>query len=514
MATDSLTVAIKKILALLPRLLFSPRMDQHIPPDYLDALRSQPDVLIALLQKQALQIQQQSLQIAQLARDNSLLSNERDTFLNDNTSLLFQLHALRERLRKLEEQNHPPAAPFRRKRNDSPAKPPGKPGARPGHKPHWKHTPEHVDEKIEAPLAPLCPHCQSALEAIEPRVQHIEDIVARKHVTRLLTHQGFCPKCDCVIASTHPRQVSWATGAAGTHLGPRALATACMLKHQMGLSLAKTCETLRALCGISITPGGLAQIFQRMAAKLEGDYEALRARVLASPSVHTDETSWYVAKPGPSLCVYCTPSATLYRVVEHKDRETLHETIPPDYPGVLVSDCLSVYDNATPLQQKCYAHHLRAISRAVEQGADEKPGSFLDMCRQLLRGAMKLKEKGWEKRAPPEREQELRVLKLAAKALLENPRIDEPLEEAVRLRLQKQIDHLFVFLEVPGVEPTNNLAERQLRPAVIARKISCGQRTWKGAQAWQVHASLAASARQTGADFIDLVASRCSFATS
>jgi hypothetical protein len=74
--------------------------------------------------------------------------------------------------------------------------------------------------------------------------------------------------------------------------------------------------------------------------------------------------------------------------------------------------------------------------------------------------------------------------------------------------LWKQRDHLFTFLERADVPATNNLAERQLRPAVIARKISCGNKTPQGAQAWQVLASIAATCRQKGRSFIQLVAER------
>lgn len=480
-------------------------MDSHIPPDLLDGLRSQPDVLISIIKRQAQHIDQLSRQIEQLSRQNELL-------LAENTSLRLRVHSLEERLRTLEDQNHPPAAPFGRTRLNPGSKPRGKPGRKPGHPADWKQAPEHIDEFIEAPLAPHCPRCECALQAIQPLDQYIEDIITRKHVTHLRTHQGYCPKCDCVVASTHERQVSWAGGAARTHLGTRALGLACALKHQMGLSFAKTSQTLRELGGITISPGGLAQLFQRMAAKLEPDYEALRAKLLAAPSVHTDETSWWVGGPKASLCVFCNAQATYYRVVESKNRETFHETIAKEWPGVLVSDCLSVYDNATQHQQKCYAHHLKAISQALEQGGDGRAGSYLWRCKQLLRGAMKL-ARGWEKRAPPEREEQLRALRHAAKVMLGSARVDKPQEEAVRVRLSKQIDHLFVFLEKPGVEATNNLAERQLRPAVIARKISCGQRTWKGAKAWEVLASLGASARQTAASFAELVATRCSFAS-
>jgi hypothetical protein len=93
------------------------------------------------------------------------------------------------------------------------------------------------------------------------------------------------------------------------------------------------------------------------------------------------------------------------------------------------------------------------------------------------------------------------ALERKAVQLLNSPR-SEPSEEAVRNRLQKQRDHLFTFLDHDGVEPTNNLAERQLRPAVIARKISCGNKTPKGARTWQILASLAATCAQRATSFI------------
>ena len=97
---------------------------------------------------------------------------------------------------------------------------------------------------------------------------------------------------------------------------------------------------------------------------------------------------------------------------------------------------------------------------------------------------------------------ELRLaLQHKAVQLLEPPR-SEPNEEAVRKRLNKQRDHLFTFLDHDGVDATNNLAERQLRPAVIARKISCGNKTKKGAQTWQILTSLAATCTQRATSFI------------
>ena len=84
----------------------------------------------------------------------------------------------------------------------------------------------------------------------------------------------------------------------------------------------------------------------------------------------------------------------------------------------------------------------------------------------------------------------------------------------MRERLRKQRDHLFTFLDHPAVDATNNLAERQLRPAVISRKLSCGNKTERGARTWEVLASLAATCRQTGSSFADFLVPRLILAPS
>jgi hypothetical protein len=360
-------------------------------------------------------------------------------------------------------------------------------------------------------LAGGCPCCGEPLRGLAPIEQSILDLPpVRPHVTRLVTWKGYCARCQSEVRSSHPRQVSTATGAAGTHLGARALGVACALKHQAGLSMARTASVLRELCGLSITGGALAQAFQRVAARLLPDYARLRADLLASTHIHTDETSWWVGGPKASLWVFCNAQSTFYRVVESRDRSTFYETIPADWPGVLVSDCLSVYDGATDVQHKCYAHHLKAIGTAIDAGGPCEPGDYLSLCRRLLHRAMECKKQS-ATLSEVEAAAQRRGLGVAAAALLGEARAD-PREEAVRVRLHKQIDHLFTFLEHPQVEATNNLAGRQLRPAVIARKVSCGQRTRPGADAWQVLASLAATCRQRAESFVDLVAAKMAFA--
>jgi hypothetical protein len=303
--------------------------------------------------------------------------------------------------------------------------------------------------------------------------------------------------------------MSTAGGCAGVQLGARAVALAAFLKHGLGLTLRKSCRALALLGGLHVSPGGLALAFQRAAHKLAGEEVALQRQILAAPVLHTDETSWW--QNGPcSLWVFTTSGqnpATLYRVVAHRDRATFHEIVPPHWRGLLISDCLSVYDGATERQHKCYSHHLRALSRARrDQNPQAAADDWIERVAAFFQDALALRTSrvGW---TPPEARLQRELLETRAKELFEQPRGD-PAQERFRTRVAKQRDHLLSFLEESTADATNNLAERQLRPAVIARKLSCGNKTTRGSAAWQNLASFAATCTQRATDFTAFIAPR------
>ncbi len=403
-----------------------------------------------------------------------------------------------EQIEALQKAAHRQAAPFRRPESERHPHP-GRPGRKPGHKPAYRPKPEQIDERIHVPLSD-CPHCQGPVPLKRRCVQYIEEIpVVRPHVTELTTEEGWCEHCQATVCSTHPLQVSRAEGAAGTHLGPRALALACDLNKAKGLSMRKTVAVLRDAFGLKLTPGGLAQALRRVADKVRPEYDALVEQVRHSPVVHADETSWWVGGPGWWLWVFATKKLTLYVVIKSRAAAVALNILGENFAGTLVSDCLAIYDDLNPLQQKCYSHHLKAVAEA-RQPASTEGEEYLLQVQALLRTGL------WLKALQGESDQArfklcVEKLKLRAHELLDRAR-PQPQAEKVRLRLWKQRDHLFTFLERAEVDATNNLAERQLRPAVIARKISCGNKTEAGAQAWQVLASLAATSAQNGRSFL------------
>lgn len=411
-----------------------------------------------------------------------------------------------EQWQELQRQAHRQAAPFRRpetERNPHPARP----GRKAGHAGFYRPKPDHIDEQIHVKLE-CCPKCHGPVSQKCPLTQYIEEIPqVRPHITELTTEEGWCEHCQCDVCSTHPLQVSRAGGAASVQLGPRALALACDLNKAKGLSMRKTVAVLGDHFGLKLTPGGLALLLQRVGRKVQPEYEQMAVQLRQSPVVHADETSWWVGGPGWWLWVFTTPAMTLYLVVQSRAAGVALGIIGENFAGVLVSDCLAIYDGLNPLQQKCYSHHLKAVSEACQAHPQNGEGYLLQV-QALLRTAIWLK--GLQSGAEPERFKLcVRNLRLRAHALLDNPRA-QPQEEKLRMRLWKQRDHLFTFLERADVPATNNLAERQLRPAVIARKVSCGNKTSQGAQAWQVLVSLAATCRQDGRSFIQFVAERVS----
>lgn len=446
--------------------------------------------------------------VGQWARDQIItLTIENTRLQQELKSAQASLEQLSERLDQVQRQAYRQAAPFRRaeeERNRHPARP----GRKAGHPASFRPKPDHIDERIHVPLE-ICPHCREAVGEKRQLVQYVEEIpVVRPHVTELITEEGWCDHCQQEVYSTHPLQTSRATGAAAVQLGPRALALASDLNKAKGMSMRKTVAILQEHFGLKLTAGGLALLVQRVGRKVQPEYEQMPLRLQKSAVVHADETSWWVGGPGWWLWVFATATMTYYVVIQSRAAAVAMAVLGEKFAGALVSDCLSIYDDLNALQHKCYSHHLKAVSEAC-QSHPQAGADYLLQIQALLRTAILLKAL-----QPPQPDGRfdlcITTLKERAHLLLDTPRAQLQ-EEKVRMRLWKQRDHLFTFLEHVEVPATNNLAERQLRPAVIARKISCGNKTIKGAQAWACLASLAATCQQNRSSFVDFISRHVPF---
>jgi hypothetical protein len=427
----------------------------------------------------------------------------------ENARLRLENKQLQQRVAELEGISARQAAPFRRddadKRPLANHKRPGRPVGHPG---AYRRRPRYLDDQIEVPLS-ACPQCGGRLEDRSPLVQYIEELPPlRPRVTRLTTWTARCPQCG-EVHSSHPLQTSRAQGAASTLLGPRAQALAVLLNKRLGLPLSKTSQVLKKLMGLSITPGGLAQLNARVAAKTAEDYERLIAEIRGSAAVFADETSWWV-RGLRWLWTFTTPQATLYRIERQRSSDIVRDTLGDNFQGMLVSDCLVVYDKLNCRKHKCIAHHLRAIHHARER-PDTKDPSYLDRWKGFFQTVILWH--GLRSRLSAEQFAEGRQgLEHRCDELLAEVRTQSG-DLAVQNRLRKQRAHLLGCLTEQAAEPTNNRAERALRPAVLTRKISCGNRTDAGAATWETLVSLAVTCEQQARDFVDYLTARLQMTT-
>jgi transposase len=396
------------------------------------------------------------------------------------------IRRLEQRIEELERAAHRQGAPFRieegKKKQEK-----KRPGSKEGHKGSYRSLPKSIDETIEVKLD-SCPNCGNKIEHLRAIEQYIEELPEiRPKVYKLITWAGKCSRCSKQVQSKHPLKCSEATGAAKVQTGPQAKAIAMRLQYEYGLSKRKSVDLLENLFGLSLSAGGLVYASHRMSKRCENEYNEMLADIRQSSHIHSDETSWYMGGPKSWLWVFTNERITFYKVADNRSRNIIEQVVGKDYPGVLISDCLSIYDDATAIQHKCYAHHLKAIRQAIEQLPEDET-TYLSMLSILLKAAMALKQ-AKSGMTLHQYNACCRALEQKADALLQASR-DGPLEEKVANRLRKQRDHLFTFLYHDDVDATNNQAERQLRPAVISRKISCGNKTVNGAHTWEVLTSL------------------------
>jgi len=394
------------------------------------------------------------------------------------------------------------AAPFSK---GAPKVHPKRPGRKAGHPSSHRPVPppEQVDRTIEVPLPAECPECRAPLDDVPVTIhdQYQIDLPAPKPViTRFRVPVARCPACLRRVQGRHPEQTSDALGAAAVQLGPRLLGLAADLKHRVGASYRKCASVLLTLSGLVVTASSLVRSSQRLGRLARPSYEVLVQAARHSAVQHVDETGWKIGGRSAWLWVFADAHATLYRIRPSRGHEVVVEMLGADYQGVLVSDCFLAYDPLEFTKSKCAAHLLRRCSE-VEQGKTRGAVRFSRRVAALLRKAMALK-----RRRGTMSDHGYAVLRgklhAALDRLLAGTYTDWDNAKLAKL-LRKHRGSVLGFLDHDGVAATNNLAEQEVRPAVIARKVSAGNRTEAGAEAHAVLASLLRTYRRQGRSILE-----------
>jgi hypothetical protein len=288
-------------------------------------------------------------------------------------------------------------------------------------------------------------------------------------------------------------------------VGPRAKALAADLKHRLGVSYGKVSEVLNDAFGLSVSRSGWCQADQKLARTARPVYEDLLEAIRQCSVVNVDETGWRIGTLSAWLWVFTHRDLTVYTIRANRSSDVVLDILGERFSGILTSDGFLAYDDRRLrdwLKQKCLSHLLKDLKEMNET----KTGRALQFARQatsLLQEALALKR---EKPTLASRifSQRARTLEERLDLLIASSRrFSDPDNARFAKRLRKHRPHLLRFLYVDDLEPTNNLAERMLRPAVITRKTNGCNRTKDGAAAHSILSSVLVTCHQQSIPVLD-----------
>ena len=377
-------------------------------------------------------------------------------------------------------------------------------GAPVGHPGWYRSTPTEYDVLVEVPAPQRCPHCRGPVSeyASLPPADHLqEDLVAgRLQVTLFRRPRARCRQCR-----------RWARQAGAgeildSMIGPHLRSIALYLRHEIGITSRKVPRAIEDLFGFRFTPAALLSFEKLAADQAEPVVEDVRQKVASSDgAVHADETYWVLDGERSYYWIHATEQHIHFQFSTSRAGEVSRELLGKDFLGTLVTDCYSAYDaQGANAKQKCLSHLARTAGdwqKLTAAGAADY--RFFDRIRSWVkRGCAFYHER--DQLARPKQVDEMAWLRRTLKQLMSDPVTHE---KALTLqeRIKRYQDCWLVFLDDPRVPPTNNHAERCLRPLVILRKITFGHRTHAGAVAMSRIMTVKETAKRHGRRVLDIL---------
>jgi len=331
-----------------------------------------------------------------------------------------------------------------------------------------------------------CPVCASRLGGVSvARRRQVIEIAPPPpvEVTEHVVYHGWCSACQKWREA--PLDVSAEVLGQG-RLGVKISSVIAYLRTVMRLPLRQIQAYLATLHDLKLSLGEITEVLHRLSEKMEPTLAALKATIRGSPAVQADETGWREDGLNGYIWSVSTPTIRYYEYHHSRGHEVVEALLGPEFIGVLGSDFYAAYNSYEGLHQRCWVHFLRDGHDLTEQYPD-------DAAVQAWFTAVKaLYEKARAYAGP---DPSLPVAKQQAARRQQQQLLEQelwqlcapyvhsssPLQTLCK-RVQRFLPELFVFVARPEVPADNNLAERTMRPVVVARKISGGSRSPAGSR--------------------------------
>jgi hypothetical protein len=361
-----------------------------------------------------------------------------------------------------------------------------KQGAQPGHKAVSRPlVPLEEVERVFDCKPDVCEHCgQSLKECFDPapyRLQHYEFEIVR-HITEYRKHTVVCPNCKEPTEGILPAEALWSTYGSNvvTHVG--------VLTGLYQMSRRKAEMYFNEVVRIPISVGSISNLEKELTEAASPVMEEIETVAQSAAQGNVDETGFGLAKGKQGwLWVLVTPLAVLFHLYAGRGQQWASKLLG-GFDGILTSDRWGGYNHyPSERRQLCWAHLIRDFRGMCETGPDgEAVGKGLGRQANLMfrmwhrfRKWQANQEKAGVKVSMTVLESQMTAIRKRIKALLEEGVARGVSKCATILKVEPQ---LWIFTQKKGIEPTNNAAERAIRPAVLWKKRSFGVESDRGAR--------------------------------
>jgi transposase len=425
----------------------------------------------------------------QLREQNELLRHEIEL-------LKAKIRELEARLAQYENAHTPPS--LRRGRNrkrDSDNK--GNPGQKMGHKGVTRPCAK-PDHEVEV-KADRCPDCGAELGApfrIESKI--IEEIPEPQPI--MVTEYKIAHyRCPCCLKEVVGKDANCPHEG---KFGNNTIAQVTLLKYEDRLPHRKIRAALKRQHGLEISPATILDLTRRAADAVRSEYDAILNKIRDAPILYVDETGVHVQGEKHWIWTFTTPFETFIVIRKSRGTKVLIEVLTRRFKGIIVCDGWKPYVRFTKRLQRCWAHLLRESKDLSEDFLEAIP---LHNALKELYGSL---TNALENDPPPE--VRINLWHSAREALLcwiEQEYFEVKVKKFIG-KISNGFDYWFTFIINPGVEPTNNRAERALRPHVVLRKILGTLRNEKGTSIHERIMTTLATWGQRGLDSLQMLTAR------
>jgi transposase len=335
-----------------------------------------------------------------------------------------------------------------------------------------REEPEKIDDKIKV-KAKQCPNGHRKIKQTDWHTRIVYEIgEIQIKAIRFTVLEYDCLKCNLHFDASHPELPKEGI------FGPNLQSFLTEIRHNFAGSYEKTSIFLENITGTTFSPQGIKDCVHRVAEDLQPSYKQMEEDISKASVVNSDETSWPVDGEDYWLWLLCTINIVFIMINESRARKVITNILGDYFLGVIVSDCLKVYNSFAAAYQRCWSHLLRKTHFEKEKypkkdvvELHEQLKMLYDNVNNFLSTNPSFEDRVWNGIMYNQKLQRITSYKWrsdSAKSITAN-------------MLKAYQGQWFVGVIMPEVELTNNKDERGIRKVIPTRKLLGGHRTKQGA---------------------------------